>query len=359
MKISFKSHDITFVVTNLLVYRIFTQIPMTFFKASGSAPPISALISGILAIAIIWFFSVYLLKNNGGNLLDTANACFGKLGRLIFTLLIVFYLAVSVIFSLENFSSLIRLIAFPASPLWFITAFLTFGAVLGALGSIGSVVRIHGVFVPIIVIILALLIASTICPDDTSHLFSLPENGLKPLARDGFKGIILYTDIILLLMLTPTGESRIYITKAVNIGAISALVLNFLFVLAFTLKIPQSIAQSQQFPIYLLMKEVYFGRFFQRLDALVLLASALSSMLYISLSLNIISTALRQGLGLSPKPPVTILIGIFLTLVSLQNDLFRTNTLLYLVYICGFGVMAFSLLASIFSKVRCSVNEKE
>lgn len=356
---SFKNSDITFVVINLLIYRIFTQLPMTIFKTSGSAAPLSNLLSGIAAIGIIWFLTSCLLKNINGNLLDAAETLFGKLGKVLFCLLIIAYLAVSMIFTLENFSNLIRLIAFPTSPLWFVTIFLILGAVLGALGNTHSVIRLHGIFAPIIITVLVLLIVSTIYQGDTSRLFPLLGGGTNSVLSNSFSGIILYTDIILLLLIAPNGESRTYITKTVSIGAIFALLLNFLFALSFTLKIPQTIAQNQQFPIYLLMKQVYFGRFFQRLDALILLVSALSSMLYMSLNLTLIFDTFRQSLGFSQKPPVVIALGVLISLISLQSYTFPQNSILYLVYVCGFGVMAFSILAAIFAKVRSVLSEKK
>ncbi len=359
LKVSFENSNITFVVINLLVYRIFTRLPMSIFKTAESAAPLSALVSGIAAIFIVWLLSACLLKNTKGNLLDAAEICFGKLGKGILALVIILYLAVSLIFTIESFSSLIKLIAFPSSPLWFIGIFLTFGAILGALGNEQAIVRLHGLFMPVIVVVLILLIASTIYPGDTSQLFPVLGNGAKSIAGSSFSGIILYTDIILLLLLVPGKTSPINITKAVSISAGFAILLNILFILALTLRIPPSIAQNQQFPIYLLMKEVYLGRFLQRLDALILLVSALSSMLYMSLNLSLLSSALKQGLGISSKPQLTVLIGILLFLVALQNGILESDTIRSIVYICGFGVLAFSALTAIFVKVRCLLNEKK
>ncbi len=358
LKTSFKSSDITFTAVNLALYRIFTRLPMTVFKASGSAAPLFSFLSGIAAIGFIWLISSFLFKNINGNLLDAAKSCFGKTGKLLFTLLIIFYLAVSLIFTIKSFSSLIGLIAFPSSPLWFVAAFLVLGAILAALGSTSSILRIHGVFVPIIAIVFILLTVSTIFTGDTLRISS-PASTEVSSAVNALSGIIFYADILILLLLAPTKENRRHISKAISIGAIFAFLLNFLFTLSFTLNIPQSIAQNQQFPIYLLMKEVYFGRFFQRLDAFILLISALSAMLYMSLNLNMIGSVLKQGLETSSGPPLIILIGILSALAALANNIFPSDTILSSLYVCSFGLIAYSGLTAIWIKVRCFLSEKK
>ncbi len=358
MNVSYSSHDVSLLIINLLTYRIFTQIPMLNIQSANTSAPLAALSGGAIWIFVIFLVALSLSKYNGGNILDAAQSAFGTVGKLVIALIFALYLVLSAVFALSDFSKLISLIAFPTSPMWFVTGFLALGGVMGAMGSVRSVARIHGIFVPIILIVFVLLIASTIFPCGNTDIIGNSPQNLTLSFENTLSQITLYGDIILLFLIAPTKESRLIMTKKIGYSCIIALALNVLFYLAFMLKIPASIAQNGQFSVYLLMKEVYFGRFFQRLDAMILLISALTSMLYLSLNLNLLSTVLTQSFRLRQNPIVSVISGILVFYLALNGWIFPKGALSNLIYVFSLGGMAVLIITAIFTKVRGVINEK-
>ncbi len=358
MKISHKSLDISAPIINLFIYKIFTQIPMSIIKSSGSAAPLYTLAGGAASVFIIVLIAACFSKYQKGNILDCVQSSFGTLGKIIVSFVFICYIILSQIFTLSEFSQLARLIAFPTSPLWFVAGFLILGAVLGASGSTSSILRIYGVFVPVIIVVFVLLIGSTILPfGHTSPVACLPvQTGLT---FNGFLSqFMLYADIVLLFLIAPAKESRPVFAKQIARGGILSLILLTLFHLAFALRIPDSITQSGQFPVYLLMKEVYFGRFFQRLDALLLLVCCISSMLYMSLALKLSGQVLSQGFCLPEWRIIPVLTGLLSYIAVVFGLMFLKESLENLVYVLSLGVLAILIITAIFVKIRGVLNEK-
>ncbi len=358
MNVSFRSRGIGLLITNLLLYRIFTQIPMSLIKSVNTAAPLVTLFGGAVWIFIIYLISLCLSLRAKGNILDAVQSAFGTVGRLIVSVVFVIYLLLSQIFVLSDFSKLVSLIAFPASPVWYVSGLLILGGIIGAMGNIRSQARLHSFFMPVILTIFLLLVITTILPlGNTDTTANAPQN-LSFSPQNILSQITLYGDVFILFLIAPTDESRRHIPKAIGISGIAALVLNTLFVLAFTLKIPASIAQNGQFPIYLLMKAVYFGRFFQRLDAVILLISTLSSMLYLSLSLNLLTSVLHQGFRLPQSRVTPVISGIAVFILALNEWLFTNGSLSDLLYIFSIGGFAILIITAIFVKIRGLINEK-
>ncbi len=350
--------DLSLLAINLLTYRIFTRLPMTLIKSADTSAFLTVFLCGSVFVIALIILCKFVFKYSSGNILDTAEKVFGIWGRVIVSAVFAIYLVVSQTFALSEFAELIKLIAFPTSPIWFVSGFLILGGIWGALGNNQSVIRLHGVFMPIILSIIALLILSTIFPNNSSDtivpIFDSNTFSIKLITSQ----FMLYGDIALLFLLLPIGKDNRNVTKNFVCGSIFAVLLNTLFILAFVLKIPSAIAQNGQFPIYLLMKEVYFGRFFQRLDALILLACAVSSMLYIALSLNLLTDVLHQGFKIRQKRIIPLIFGTLSFLLVLNKWILSGKSLLSLVYIFSFSVLAILVITAVFVWIRRASYEK-
>ncbi len=358
MKVSFDSRDSSLLVVNLFVYRIFTQLPMLCILSAKSAAPLVTLVSGVVWVFVIFVIARCLSDCADGNILDTVQNIFGTVGKTIVVLIFALYLVLSQIFALSEFSKLISLIAFPTSPMWFVTIFLILGGVLGAMSNARSVVRLHGIFMPIVLAVFLLLAASTVLPlDNADNFANFPQNMMFSV-NDILSQAVFYGDIFILFLLTPTKESRKHMAKKIGYSGIVSIALNTLFILAFALKIPTSIAQNGQFPIYLLMKEVYFGRFFQRLDAMILLICAFSAMLYLSLNLNLLNAVLHRGFRLPQNPIVPMVSGALAFCLAISEWIFPKEFLANMLYVFSLGGFAILTVIVVFAKVRRVLSEK-
>ncbi len=279
---------------NLMIYRIFTKIPAMFARMGGAAAFLSSVISGIVGLFLILLLLKLFERHKSGNLLDVAEKSFGKVGGFLAMLFLLGYIAVCAIYNLQEFSELIKLIAFPTSPLWFVKIFLIVASGIGAFCGIRAIFKTHATFIPILVALTLLVVVSAMRYGNVENLFPVLGNGAENILKGGLSGAFIYSDIILILMLNPFGEDRKKLKDVAWRSSVVGIIINCIVVFALNFTIPYPSSAEANFPIYSLLKEVWYGRFFQRVDAIYMLFLAISAMLQISVLVFLAGKLLKQ-----------------------------------------------------------------
>ena len=357
--LSFKSFDCSCIIINLLIYRLFTRIPTLFPKTAGTAAALSAAFSAVLAFGLAALIVSAFLHLPRINIIDAAESVLGVLGRKIVALIILLYLAVSAIVALGEFSELTTLISFPTAPTAFCALFFIVAAIVGAVGGFSSISRLHRIFVPITTFILFVIVISTLWNGDFSNLFPVLGRGAESVFGKGISGIIMYTDLCLLFLISPTDKLTVKSKKPVFISVLFGIFTVVLIIFAFTVRIPYPVSAEGQFPIYLLLKEIHYGRFFQRIDAILLMVATLSGMLYLSLNLLFLTNTLKTDFGISDTKPCIFPVALTLFFSSAGVKFIPAELLKTLLFCSSFAIWAVFLLVIFFTKVRRKqLNEK-
>ena len=356
--VSFKNRDITFVIINLSIYRIFSRFMLLYPKNSGSGAALSAVFSGLWAFLIISIIIFLFSKFKKGNILDAAELSFGNFGKTIVASIILFYTALSALVALGEFSHLAKLIAFPTAPLFYILIFFTVAGVFGALGHLYSLLKLHSSFMPLILFALILLTLSTIVRGDFSNLLPVLGKGSVSVFGKGLGGMIMYSDILLILLISPSDLDNIKTIKSFLKSTVIGIIFVCLFVFALNVSIPYTISSESSSPLYLLLKQVYYGRFFQRIDAIILFASAISGMLYLSFNAFIFSGVLANTFNIKSPRRLTFLYFSFLFIAAVFIKLIPAKIITSLVFVLGFSLVFVFLITLIFTSRRSADNEK-
>jgi len=305
---------------SLTAFRIFTSLPLISTYVSGTGAPLSALLSGILAIAFVWLFY------KGYNIIGCTKSSFVKYTVSIVALI---YLAASAFFTLTEFSRFAKTTAFPTTPLWFISLFFVIAAGVGATKGTLPLLRLCRYFIPVFVGIVFLIILSVLWNSDPTNLHPLLGNGAYNTFGKGLSGILLYSDLPLIFLIDQSADNKDKFRRFALWGAVLGVLVCFFTILAFTAKIPYPLSKDGQFPFYLLIKEVSFGRFFQRIDAIVLFISALWGMISLCLNLCLITKIFEGTFETTSKPAVILPLCATLFFLSINNQF---NILPILVY---------------------------
>ena len=358
-KLSFKGFDCSCIIINLLTYRLFTRIPTLFPKTAGAAAALSAAFSAALFFGLAALIILAFLHLPKINILDAAESVLGVFGRRIVALIILLYLSVSAIVALGEFSELTKLISFPTAPTAFCALFFIIAAIVGAFGGFSAISRLHRIFVPITVFVLFVIIISTLWNGDFSNLFPVLGRGAESVFGKGISGIIMYTDLCLLFLISPTDNLPERPKKTILASVLFGILTVSLVIFAFTVRIPFPVSAEGQFPIYLLLKEIHYGRFFQRIDAILLMVATLSGMLYLALNLFFFTNTLKTDFGLSDTKPCILPVALTLFFSSAGVKYIPAELLETLLFCSGFAVWAVFLLVIFFTKVRRKqLNEK-
>lgn len=310
--ISCSGRESFFLTLILLTNRIFTNLPLILTRTSGTGAPLSALLSGSLFLVVFYFTIRKFIHSNCGNILSSSEKLFGKFTKYTLSLALISYLGLSSLYLLSEITFLTKMISFPTAPIWFVSVFFITGAVCGALGGLKTLFRTSGFIVLPFLITLLILATSVLFGSNSTNLFPLMGTGVTNSVFKGLAGISVYSDIICIFFITPSEQNHTSTHRSVIIAATIAILINFLMVITYTAKIPYPISAQESSPVYLLLKEVYFGRFFQRIDAFFLLSTSVFSMFSLSLNILLISHILETTFGVKSGRITVIPLGIIL-----------------------------------------------
>ena len=351
--------EVSYIIINLLVFRLFTRVPVLFSRVSGTAAALNSLYSGLIVLALLLFLLTMLKDRFNISIMNRAKAVFGRAGQIIVCVFVILYLAVSAIVALKEVSMLAKLLAFPAAPMAFVSMFFVVAAFLSVLGGIKTVSALHRLFVPFTVAILAVTVISTLRQGNLTHLYPIFGLGIDRLFGTGVSGVVMYTDIVLLFLISPEAsasqeaEDKEFATKSsVLCSAAFGIVLTVLIIFAFNVRIPYPVSAEGQFPIFLLLKEVHYGRFFQRIDAALLLAAVLSGMLYLSLNLSLFADAFKRCFNLSATRPLAAVMAPLFFFCVAGVDFIPAEVLEMLLFCGSFGVWAIFIVVAVFVFIK-------
>lgn len=346
-----KGRKISFLAINLLTYKVFTQIPLVFMGISKSASGLTALYSGVVSFAVILGLSVLVFRQKG-QFFDVSKRTFGKAGKYIVVLFILLYLLTAGVFALKNAAKLVSFISFPTSPLYLVSFFLLMGAFFGALGGEYSVTKLHSFFVPIVLAILALVVFPTILRGNPERAVPVFGPGGEAVFGKGLLGMIMYSDVLLLFLIKEGKKDEKTFKKVLLRSTLLSVLINTLVVLSFNLSLPLWASDEGQLPIYLLMKEVYYGRFFQRVDAILLMGAAFSFMLYLALNMFLFGETVKKGLNMGKRKPVILGYGITLLVMVTALEKMREEPLRWALFIVAAFLLLVTLITFVFSLRR-------
>ncbi len=282
----------------LLTVRLTTNLPLLHIRISGSGAPLWTLTSGLAALAVTFLLC---RKLTGANLLTATEKAFGKLGKLILSLILLVYLFISTSYTLTETVSFTKLIALPSTPFWFAAIIFILAAIFGAIGNTEGLLRTSPFIALFFLAILAVTAVSVLSRGTFTNLFPILGTDAKGALSKNFAGISAYADIITVFLLIPDENPSKKLRRSLLTATGLAVIINFIFILAYTSAIPYPLSAKEQFPAYLLLKQVYLGRFFHRIDALFLLSSTMSGMFSIALNLMLMGRIFQHTFGIYPS----------------------------------------------------------
>lgn len=343
-----RTSEIYSLVFILLTTKLFTNQSLLFAGISGTGAPLSAVCSGLAALVVIYISTrKFYLNPDSGNIIDRFEKRFGVVGKYLISIILVVYLALSSAYVLNQFSHLAKLVAFPTAPLWFVAMFFVIAAFAGASAREDGIFRASKFIAPFLLTIILVLLISVLCQSNFLNLFPILGTGVPNTIGKGLSGITFYSDIVLVFLINPFSSSPKSTKNAILVASATAILINILAILTFTAKIPYPLSQEGDFPMYLLLKEVYYGRFFQRIDALFLLASSFCGMFSLSVNICLITRVLEQTFDITHRQATLFPITATIFLLSLGCLPVSQSTVSNILFPLTFVILGILLFISI------------
>jgi spore germination protein (amino acid permease) len=270
-------------VTIAICNKIFSTTPGSVTRTIGTTGWYMTLIS--CASALVFFIFIYLLLKRfpGKNIVEIYEASLGRIIGFIFSfLLMVSFLSGSGIYTSE-YVSIMKIYIFPITPLSVLIGALIFAASVAAFLGLETIVRVAklAAYSALFGYFLILIFSSQYFK--LAHILPILGYGLDRTVITGILRGSAYAEVVILAVFAGSLQGIGYIKKA---GLISMILSGFLLslgLLCFSFVFTYTTTEEVTAPIYVMVRILRYGAFFQRLDPIFIFIWIITTIIYISI----------------------------------------------------------------------------
>lgn len=307
---------------NLLNMQMALSFPRLMAQDAGNAGWLHTLYLSLLMILAFAIISRLYKNFDGMDIVDISDYIGGSLVRVVVGLMYIGYFAFALVITLREISENMKTVALPQSPLSFIIIFFCIAMAISGILGIEGVVRISMIMVPFLAAAHVIILAFVSPYYDINNILPILGNGPKEIFFKGLNRISIFAGISGIYIVQPfLGGHRNFKKSGYLTLIFSGLVLTA-GSLCYQLAYPYPGSTQSFLPMYFLSRQIYFGRFFQRVESFFLFMWASAGMLYLSTLFSFILNLLKKTFNFEYiKPLIFPTLIIFFTVSLFPSSL--------------------------------------
>ncbi len=281
VKIYFGFWEATLLAANTVIFKLLLIYPVLLIKTSQTAAILICVALSLVAIGLFAIVAALAKSFRNMNLLQIAENYLGRIGLAITGLLLAAFFLYSCSVTLKQIVEGMKTVTFRKSPPLYISMFFVIAMALAVYIGLKSVIRLHAILAPVVLLCLGFIFISSFASFDYSYMFPLFGSGI-PSFMDSAIHLGLFGDIVILFLIMSRLEDGVSVMRVgiTSLGIIGVFML--LTVGMYALTVPYE--QSTQFllPLYQMERFSRFGNFTLRLEFLYTLVWSLAYFLNLS-----------------------------------------------------------------------------
>lgn len=269
----------------VLINKVILVLPKEIIANTGSAAWINVLYLSILAVLLAWFISHLFKKFQGYDILDACEFVGGPSLKTVVGVLYIFLLMLVPIFVLKNSAETLKIIYFRKSPLIFILLFFLVGSTLANRLSLKVLTKVNLLLMPLTFLAIPVILIASAKDFSFRSIFPILGYGVNETFFSSFTNFSSFSGIGYLFLLNPFLEKPDKFKKISIVSTIICGIYLFFTVTCILLSLSYSFKTGESFSLYLLTRNLDYGRFLRRIDAVFILIWIISIIIYISLAI--------------------------------------------------------------------------
>lgn len=259
----------------------------------------------ITLIALIITFILCLLSKPflGKSLLDISEFLGGKTLKIVIGLIFVTYFTFRASLYLKKISDCLQIVYYPMTNIIFIAALFCIAAGIVATLKNYSVFKSAVLIFPILLVTIILVFVGNSKNFNFENIYPLLGNGIKTTFLTGISNIFSFTGLIYLLFLPSKLKNPEKITKISIISVILSAVFLLFSCASIMFLFDEQFSNTELLPLYVSVRSIEFGTFFQRLDSVFLFLCVLGFICVLSLNTYIVIDILKDITCVSDNKP--------------------------------------------------------
>ena len=273
-------------VSIVMINKIILNTPKEIISSIGSSAWINVFYVSIIAIIFVWILAKLFKNFQGHDILYVSEYLGGNTLKNIIGILHFLLLLLVPIFVIKNFSETLKLIYFRSSPTLYILLFFIVCSMIANRFSLKVLSKVNLMLMPVILLSIIIILISSIEDFAPERIFPILGYGVNTTFFSGLSNLFSFSGIGYLLFLNPLIDKTKNFKKMSIISiTISAFCL-FFSVICILLSLSYTFQSGENFSLYLLTRNLSYGRFVQRVDAIFIFVWILSTISYICIAMN-------------------------------------------------------------------------
>lgn len=309
--------EVIILLTVSSIARAFQPYPRYLVETCGYAAWMAPLGGLVVALIGVFVLSQVLKKSPGNTIVEiTEQACGPVIGITFNLVTAVFFMAVSAVF-IREFSEALIIAALPDTPISVIsTAYIVVG-LLGAYLGIEALARTARLTYLYVLGGIAFLLLALIPQWNFNNFFPFFGTGPAAVFGLGTYSTAGITEVILAAVLVQTYGGEKQFGKIGSLSMLIGFTILMALMMTMILALGRNVATEATLPFYSLSRNIYLGRFFQRVEALFVIIWSIVGGLKIALTLYGASAVLARTLKLPDYRPLIWPLGLCIFIISL------------------------------------------
>lgn len=269
-------------ITIVIINKVILILPQNIISSTGPASWINTIYVSILAVLLAWLI-VFLFKPfKGQDIFHVCHFLGGNALQILVEFLYIISLLIVPIYVFKNIAESLTTIYFATSPLLYILLFFLISSMIANHFPLKVLAKANTILMIVSFLGIVLILISSAKYFSFDRLFPIFGYGYKQTFITGLDSLFSFSGIGYLFLLYPLIDKTEKFKKISIISIIISGIYLFFSVTCILLSVSFSTKGGESFSLYLLSRNVEFGRFLQRVDAVFILFWIISIILYIS-----------------------------------------------------------------------------
>ena len=302
--ISLNSKELTTILINVLLVKLFFIFPKKLITNAGNAAWLQFLYLAIISVLAFFLLLACQKKCGTTNIIELSEKIGGNALKIFTGIFISIALFLNLASTMRSYPELVKMVLLPNTPIELILLFFSLTVAVSAFGGLEAIARIHAIFIPILLVILALFFVFLFPHMEIYNIFPIFGKGASKIFLTGLEGFDFFDDLIIYNLLISYARNFDEAKKSGIKGLLISIVAGFFILLSYCLVYPYPSSQNFIIPVYQLTRLVGIGDFFQRFEAFFLFVWSFSILLYSALYIRILCMVWRDCFNLKYEKPI-------------------------------------------------------
>ena len=278
----------------VMMNKILLNIPKEIIKQSKTGAPVNIIYITIISLLITLVICKLLKKFPNEDIIDIAHYIGKKPLQIIIGILFIALFSLTILTAIYKFTDLLKMLYFPSTPVLLI--FISFIVCMGFANKIGfrGIVRANAIITILLLISLTAIVYGTFKDYNINRIYPVFGQNIKNTFINGTLNIFAFGGLLYLMFIKPFLKHK----NDFKIVALASILISGLFLLLSAttlLMLFPFITQSEEImSMYLLVRNIVYGEFFQRIDALFIFLWLIAAFSYLSISLMFLTSIFKK-----------------------------------------------------------------